>query len=107
MSCAGFPEKAEKEVFKMITGDPILGKGAAIQEAPHSEPVPVAGCKGIRIRGTGQPAKENVPQTLDVYAASDGKVLYLFTLRNHADNYKKNAEVFQKSVATARLTAAQ
>jgi len=91
----------------MITGDPILDKRATILEAPRSEPVSVAGCKGIRIHGTGQPAKENTPQTLDVYAASDGKVLYLFTLRNHADNYKKNSEVFQKSVATARLTAAR
>ncbi|HMD18443.1 MAG TPA: DUF2846 domain-containing protein [Terriglobales bacterium] len=105
MSCAGFSEKAEKDVFKMITGDPILDRKAAIQEAPRSEPLSVAGCKGIRIHGTGQPAKENTPQTLDVYAASDGKVLYLFTLRNQADYYKKNAEVFQKSMATAKLAA--
>ena len=107
MSCAGFSEKAEKDVFKMVTGDPIFGKKAAILEAPRSEPVSVAGCKGIRIHGTGQPAKENIAQTLDVYAASDGKVLYLFSLRNHADNYKKNVEVFQKSVATARLAEAR
>jgi hypothetical protein len=106
MSCTGFSEKAEKDVFKMITGDPILDKKAAILEAPRSEPVSVAGCKGIRVYGTGQPARENAPQTLDVYAASDGKVLYLFTLRNQADYYKKNAEVFQKSMATAKLAAA-
>jgi len=106
MSCAGFSEKAEKDVFKMITGDPILDKKATILEAPRSEPVSVAGCKGIRVYGTGQPARENAPQTLDVYAASDGKVLYLFTLRNQADYYKKNAEVFQKSMATAKLAAA-
>jgi hypothetical protein len=106
MSCAGFSETAGKDVFKMITGDPILDKRATILEAPRSEPVSVAGCKGIRIHGTGQPAKENTPQTLDVYAASDGKVLYLFTLRNQADYYKKNAEVFQKSMATAKLAAA-
>jgi hypothetical protein len=105
MSCAGLSEKGEKDVFKMITGDPILGKGAAILEAPRSEPISVAGCKGIRIRGTGQPAKENAPQTLDVYAVSDGNVLYLFTLRNHADNYKRNVDIFEKSVATVRLTA--
>ena len=106
MSCAGFSEKAEKDVFKMITGDPILDKKATILEAPRSEPVSVAGCKGIRVYGTGQPARENAPQTIDAYAVSDGKVLYLFTLRNQADYYKKNAEVFQKSMATARLAAA-
>jgi hypothetical protein len=106
MSCAGFSEKAEKDVFKMITGDRILGKGATILEAPRSEPISAAGCKGIRVRGIGQPARENTPQTLDAYAVSDGKVLYLFTLRNQAGYYKKNAEVFQKSMATAKLAAA-
>ena len=106
MSCAGFSEKAEKDVFKMITGDPILDKKATILEAPRSESVSVAGCKGIRVYGTGQPARENAPQTIDAYAVSDGKVLYLFTLRNQADYYKKNAEVFQKSMATAKLAAA-
>ena len=41
MSCAGFSDKAEKDVFKMVTRDPILGKGAGIREAPNSEPAPV------------------------------------------------------------------
>jgi uncharacterized protein DUF2846 len=107
MSCAGFSERAEKDVFKVVTGVPTFGKGATILEAPRSEPISVAGCKGIRVRGTGQPTRENTPQTIDVYAVSDGNVLYLFTLRNHADYYKKNAEVFQKSMATAKLTAAK
>jgi len=58
MSCAGFSDKAEKDVFKMLIHDPILSKGAAILEAPRSEPASVAGCKGIRIHGTGnQPEK--------------------------------------------------
>jgi len=107
MSCAGFPEKAEKNVFKLVTDDPMFGKGATIVEAPRSEPISVAGCKGIRILGTGKPAKGDTPQTTDVHAASDGQILYLFTLRGTADNYKKNTEVFQKAIATARLTAAK
>ncbi len=107
MSCAGLSEKAEKYVFEMVTGDPMWGKGATILEAPRSEPNSVAGCKGIRVRATGQAASGNTPWTVEMYAVSDGKTLYLFTLRNYADNYKKNAEAFQKSVATARLTAAK
>ncbi len=94
-------------MFKLVTDDPMFGRGATILEAPHSEPIAVAGCKGIRILGTGKPAKGNTPQTSDVYAASDGQTLYLFTLRGTADNYKKNTEVFQKAVATAKLTAAK
>jgi hypothetical protein len=107
MSCAGFSEKAEKAVFELVTGDATFGEKATILEAPRSEPSPVAGCKGVRIRETGQPVEENTPWMVDVYAASDGKTLYQFTLYNYADNYKKNAEVFQKAVATARLTAAK
>jgi hypothetical protein len=107
MSCEGFSEKAEKKVFKLVTGDPMFGKGATILEPPRSEPISVAGCKGIRIYGTGKAAKEDTPQTSDVHAVSDGKILYLFSLRGSADNCKKNAEIFQKSVSTAKLTAAK
>jgi len=106
MSCDGFTEGAEKEALKVVTSGSPFGKGATILEAPHSEQVPVAGCKGLRIKGSGQPPKENTPQTIDVYAASDGSALYLFTLRSHADYYKKNIDVFQRSMATALLTAA-
>jgi len=52
-------------------------------------------CRGIRVRGTGQPARENTPQTLDADAVSDGKVLYLFTLRNQVDYYKKTPRSFR------------
>ena len=107
MSCDGFSESAEKYVFKTVTGVPTFGKGATIVEAPRSEPISFAGCKGIRVRGTGQASGASTPETNDVYAASDGKTLYLFSLRNHADYYKKNVDVFQKSLATARLTAAK
>jgi hypothetical protein len=103
MSCSGFSDKAEKWVREMV----YWGKGATILEAPHSEPSPVAGCKGVRVGGSGQPAGGNAPWVVDMYAVSDGKTLYLFTLRNHADHFKKNAEVFQEAVSTARLAAAK
>ena len=103
MSCTGFTDKAEKWVREMVS----FGRGATILEAPHSEPSPVAGCKGVRVRGSGQAPGGNAPWVVDMYAASDGKTLYIFSLRNHADNFKKNAEVFQKAVSTARLAAAK
>ena len=81
------------------------GKGATTLEAPTSEPIQVAGCKGLRVRGSGQLAGASTPWAVEMYAASDGKTLYLFTLRNYADNLKKNIEVFQRAVSTARLSA--
>jgi hypothetical protein len=91
MSCEGFSEKAEKHVVK------IMG-----MDASQSEPSPVAGCKGVRVRGDGRRSSAQ-----DVYAVSDGRILYLFTLRNSAEKFDQSAEVFQKSVATARLTVAK
>jgi hypothetical protein len=44
---------------------------------------------------------------LPAYAVSHGTVLYLFTLRNQVDYYEKNVAVFQKAMATAKITAAQ
>jgi hypothetical protein len=107
MSCGGFSDTAEKHVFKWVTSDSAFGMGVTMQGAYHSERTPVAGCQGIRIHGTGQPPKKSTPWANDVYAVSDGTILYFFTLRGHADYYKKNADIFQKSVATARLTAAK
>ncbi len=90
MSCDGFSEKAGKQVVKLLGLD-----------GSHWEPSPVAGCKGVRVRGSGGDRKQ------DVYAASDGRILYLFYLRMPAEKFEQNAEVFQKSVATAKLTAAK
>ena len=106
MSCTGFSEKAEKKLVEMIASDSIFGEGAKVLDPMHVDPAPVAGCKGFRIRGSGQPSADP-PWVLDVYAASDGKTLYLFSLRNHAEYYDKNADVFQKAVSTAKLSAAK
>ena len=36
-------------------------------------------------------------------AVSDGKVLYLFSLRNTAENFAKNLETYEKEIGTVRL----
>jgi hypothetical protein len=38
-----------------------------------------------------------------VRAVSDGKVLYLFSLRNRAGNYARNIAVFDKAMGTLEL----
>jgi hypothetical protein len=107
MSCGGFSEKAQKSVFNRLNGDPMFSLRAIIVEMPRSEAISLGGCKGVRVYGTGQADGENTPRTTDIHAVSDGKVLYLFVLRGTADNYKKNAGTFKKSLATARLTEAK
>ena len=103
MSCAGFSEKAEKKLLDLVRKDSVLKETS---EPPHATPAAVGGCKGLRITGKGQP-KGGPPWVVDVYAASDGETLYLFSLRNLAENYAKNTDIFQKAVSTAKFSAAK
>lgn len=106
-SCSGgFPVGAEKKLVELISGDPVFKKAATTTEAPHAAPASVAGCRGLSIRGRSQLAN-GIAWVTDAHLASDGETLYIFSLRNHADNYEKNVEVFQKAMATARLSAAR
>jgi hypothetical protein len=107
MSCGEFSEKAQKEVLKLVSSSDSFAKGATVTEAPHAEPSAVAGCKGTRIQGSGQAQKSSTATKHVVYAASDGAVLYLFSLRGPADKFDQSAQVFEKAMATARLTAAR
>ena len=106
MSCGGFTEKAQKNVLKLVSSESAFSRGATVIEAPHAEPVPVAGCQGIRVRGSGRARQSSTTTVHDVYATSDGKVLYLFTLTVPAEKLDKNSEVFQKAMATAKLAVA-
>ena len=105
MTCAGFSPKAEKKLVDLIAKDPMF-KGKNALEPARVEPAGVAGCKGIRIRAKGQPSPGD-PWVADAYMASDGQTLYIFSLRNKAENYEKNAAVFQKAISTAKLSASQ
>jgi hypothetical protein len=104
MSCTGFSEKAEKKLVDLIGKDQDFKKNAL--EPAHAEPAAVGGCKGVRVRAKSQP-QGGSSWVADAYMASDGETLYIFSLRNQADYYDKNAEVFQKAVSTAKLSAAK
>ena len=104
MSCSGFSPKAEAKLVKLISGDSVFRKTATVTEPPHAAPAPVAGCRGLRIRGSSQ-LPGGPSWVTDVHMASDGQTLYILSLRNHTGNYNKNVEVFQKAIATAKLTA--
>ena len=105
MSCSGFSEKAEKRAVDLIGKDPEF-KGKNAVEAAHAESVAVGGCKGLRISAKGQRAQGH-PLVAEAYVASDGETMYVFSLRNPAENFAKNADVFRKAISTLRLVAAK
>ena len=105
MYCTGFSERAVKKLIDLIGKDRDF-KGKNALEPAHGEPVSVGGCKGLRVRAKGQPAS-GPPVATDAYMASDGKTVYVFSLRAHAEYFDKNEEIFQKAVSTVKLSAAK
>jgi len=105
MSCSGFSDKAEKKALDLIGKDPEF-KGKNAVEAAHAEPADVGGCKGLKIRAKGQ-RPQGPPLVAEAYVASDGETMYVFSLRNPADTFDKNVDVYHKAISTLRLAAAK
>ncbi len=101
MSCAKFTKPAAYDIGVMLTEDPIFGAvRRRFSSTPiHHDPIPIGGCQGYRYKGEGKKGQ----WILDVRAVSDGKVLYLFSLRSTAENYDKNIDTFEKAIGALRL----
>lgn len=107
MACDKLSRGAIYDIGTRINKDPVVstvgGKLFGGGLAPGHKDVELGGCHGVRyVIGAHKddPAKHWI---VDVRAVSDGKVLYLFSLRNKADHYAKNLEIFEQAIATVRL----
>jgi hypothetical protein len=105
MSCEGFDAKAEKKLLDLMGTDPMFGPGRTIREKPHAEPVVIGGCQGLRLKGKGT-ASTGAGKNLDVFAVSDGEVLFLFKLLNLDEHYPQNLGTFERIVSTVKLAVA-
>ena len=83
----------------------MFGPGRKTHEKPQGQPVAVGGCQGIRFKGKGE-ASNGKEKILDVFAVSDGEVLYLFKLLNLAENHPKNVGLFEEIISTVEITRA-
>ncbi len=104
MSCSYFEKKEVKEVLKVLKRDPMFGRDRKVVRALETQPVTIGGCKGYRIRGEAQKPDGTI-WVMDVHVVSDGKILYLFSLRNIKENYESNLGLYEKAISTVRLTA--
>jgi hypothetical protein len=98
-SCASFPEKTQKDVAKLVQKS-FSGTNV---KPPVVEAATVGGCQGLHVR-LDVKLKDGTEWVVDVRAVSTGTTLYLFSLRNHKDNFEKNLEAFEKSMATLKMT---
>lgn len=102
MSCNKFTKAMAYNIGVTLTEDPMFGAARRMFSTTpiHHDPISIDGCQGYRYKGAGK----NGQSILDVRAVSDGNVLYLFSLRNTAENYSKNVDTFEKAIETLRLT---
>jgi hypothetical protein len=105
MSCAELSEKAGKKLADLIAKDPQF-KGKNALEPASSEPASVGGCKGIRVRAKGK-SESGSATVVDAYIAADGQTVYVFSLRNRAENFDKNEPVFHQAISNLKLAAAK
>jgi hypothetical protein len=106
MSCTGFSARATKDLLQLFADKELFGKDARIVRAPHAEPTPVAGCSGLKLEGSAQPAGGQ-EWMVTAYVAADAHTMYMFALRNYTENYARTSGVFEQAVSTARIQPTQ
>lgn len=117
-SCAGFRGKAETRVQELVLSTlaaQIRGKqrfrdvlrGHFNPPWAFVESKGFGGCIGVSSEGEG-PGPSGKPRwKVRVQAASDENITYLFTLRNTEENFAKNIDIFERAIATVRLSVLQ
>ena len=102
MSCAKLSTTAIYNVGTKLNKDPVLSatRRHFAAMAPRHEDITLGGCRGARFlleANKDDPAKHWI---IDVRAISDGQVLYLFGLRNPAEQYRHNIGFFEAALVT-------
>jgi hypothetical protein len=105
MSCNGIDGEARARLLELLGRDPMFGRGRTIREKLHAEPTLIGGCQGLRVKGKGE-ARGGGGRILDVFAVSDGDVLFLFMLQPLEEHYAKNLGAFEKALSTLELALA-
>jgi hypothetical protein len=93
MSCLRLTKRAISQIKRIVGSEPLLSR------RPTATLIELAGCQGLQLEGRG------MGRRVDVRAVSDGKTLYLFSLRNTADNFARNLGAFEAALATLRLSS--
>jgi len=110
MSCDKLSRSAIYSIGTKLNQDPAVrtfGRRFLEYRPPAHKDIELGGCRGVRFvieAHKHDPAKHSI---VDVRAVSDGKVLYLFSLRNKGTYYAQNVEIFETAMASVRFTLAK
>jgi hypothetical protein len=106
-TCAKLSRPTLYDVGTKIAQDPALGGARRAFSAglqPRSTDIELGGCKGARFLLDGPKSDGDDQWIIDVRVVSDGKVLYLFSLRSRARFYRHNLPLFEGALATVKFT---
>ena len=107
MSCSKLTRNARNAIELMVGGDPIFGglaRQLLLPKRPQTSLIELGGCQALKLEGRGRVGPEKTEWILDVRAVSDGKTLYLFGLRNLAENFARNRGGYEAALATLRIS---
>jgi hypothetical protein len=106
-TCAKLPRPTLYDVGTNIAQDPALGgarRAFSVGLQPRSTDIELGGCQGAKFLLDGPKSDGEDQWIIDVRVVSDGKVLYLFSLRNRARFYTQNLPLFERALATVKFT---
>lgn len=105
-SCAGLSEEEKTSLLKSFQTSAFGAEEVRILEPVEAEPVGVGGCRGLEVLVRAA-SKVGEDINLLVHTVSDGTTTYDFALRNRKGFFEKNRPMFDRAVASVRLTRAE
>jgi len=106
MACSEFSRMAGGRVAGMARNDPAFSKGRALPMQFFPERIELGGCQGFKVQLRASHSNpERAEWIIDARAVSDGRVLYLFSLRARAEHYQKVLDTFERVLATIKLSS--
>jgi hypothetical protein len=105
MTCSEFSRMAGGRVAGMVRRDPAFSKGRPLPTQFLPERIELGGCQGFKVHLRASHSNPDAEWTIDARVISDGRVLYLFSLRARAEHYQKTLETFERVLATLKLSS--
>ncbi|PYT33590.1 MAG: hypothetical protein DMF52_15320 [Acidobacteria bacterium] len=106
MTCNEFSRAAGGRVAGMVRNDSVISGGREVPTQFLPKRIELGGCQGFRVHMRAKHSKpEKAEWVVDVRAVSDGKVLYLFSLRARAEHYQNVLGTFESVLATFKLSS--
>jgi hypothetical protein len=108
MKCAKLSRSTVYDLATTVNQDPSIattGRRLFGSLEPGHTDVQIGGCRGVRWVFKAHEKDPERHRVVDVRAVSDGKTLYLFSLRNKGVHYAANLPAFEAALASARFVA--